>query len=593
MTPDLNETVTFTGPPGIIFVSCGSNVCSSSSNWTGVARLIVSATQTGTFTIQAAFGGATQSVTFTVLPHTVQLNIISAPSGTVSVGLSTAVPFTVQLLQDGTIPITGQWVSLAGQAGSVGLGACSLGLACELLTDGNGMASTTVTPLRAGLINLSATYAPYTVATSFTAVGAGETMTILQQPTPTIFVGDTVYFGVQLLGPGGFAPVVGDLVLFDIASGSFGFSDSGTPSPSQMTDGNGDAFEVGVAVAAGPITVIASDGVASQTMNFIAIARPDVVQIVSAPASGTIAGIAASTPFAVQVFADDGVTPLASRSVTISVTSGAASFAGCGGAATCQIVTDAQGMISTSVTPLSAGMITLQATEGGVQQSVSFTAVPGAAPQLSVVSLNPATYIAAGATISLPLNAVALDNSSPAQSQGVQWTLAGGFAAAATNTVTNSSGITSETSILGPLAAGDHAIATACAWGSVCAEFDGFGVALSSEAITVVSGNAQSVSGGTPLAPVVIAVVDAAGHPVAAAAVSIYQTATAFDAACPATGRCAAAAILATQATVVQSGIDGTITVTPLVVPGTATQTELAFSVGTQGFATVVAVAQP
>ena len=109
----------------------------------------------------------------------------------------------------------------------------------------------------------------------------------------------------------------------------------------------------------------------------------------------------------------------------------------------------------------------------------------------------------------------------------------------------------------------------------------------------MVSGAAQSVTGGAPLAPVVIAVVDASGHPVAAAAVSIYQTASAFDAACPSTGRCPAAATLATQATEAISGIDGTITVAPLVVPGAATQTEIAFSAGTQGFATVVVTSQP
>jgi hypothetical protein len=87
--------------------------------------------------------------------------------------------------------------------------------------------------------------------------------------------------------------------------------------------------------------------------------------------------------------------------------------------------------------------------------------------------------------------------------------------------------------------------------------------------------------------------VDVAGHPVAAAPVSVYQTVTSFDAACPARGRCPAAPVLATQATVEVSGIDGTVAVTPLVVSGQATQTEIAFSVGTQGFATVVETAQP
>lgn len=594
VTPDYNQTVTFSGPAGVVFPVCGTNVCSSSTGWSGTATILVYATQAGTFTIQATFGAATQSVTFSVVPHTIQLNIVSAPTGNNPVGISTTVPFSAQLLQDGAIPLSFVEISLSGQVGAVGLDACPGSQACRMQTDSNGMISTTVTPLRPGVITLSAVYPPYTVTTSFTAVGVGETMTILQQPPSTIFVGDPVTIEVQMMGPGGLSPMVGDLVEFTITNGPFGFSDWSSPSPARQADSNGDAFEYGSAWAAGPIAIAISDGVASQTLNFIAIARPDVMNVVSAPTSGGTAGVAAAVPFSVQVLAHDGVTPLAGRSVTVSVTSGAASFAGCNGAATCQIVTDAQGMISTAVTPLAAGTITLLAWEGGVQQSVSFTAIPGVSPpQLSVVALSLTTYIAAGATISLPLTAVVTYNALAAASEGVQWTLASGFAAAATNTVTNSSGITSEPAILGPIAAGAHAIATACAWGNVCGQFDGFGVAASAEAIQVISGAAQSVTGGAPLAPVVIAVVDAAGHPVAAAAVSIYQTASAFDGACPATGRCPALATLATRATVLTSAIDGTVTVVPLVVPGTATQTEIAFSVGTQGFATVVVTSQP
>ena len=86
----------------------------------------------------------------------------------------------------------------------------------------------------------------------------------------------------------------------------------------------------------------------------------------------------------------------------------------------------------------------------------------------------------------------------------------------------------------------------------------------------------------------VVLVQDGAGHPVAAAPVSIYQTVTALDATCPVTGRCPAAPILASQASVAVSGLDGTVTIEPLTVPGTTTQTEIAVSVGTAGFATTV-----
>ncbi len=109
VTPDFNQTVTFTGPAGVVFTDCGSNVCPSSTGWSGTATQLVYTTQTGTFTIQAAFGGVTQSVTFAVVPHLIQLNIISAPSGNNPVGISATVPFTAQLLQDGGVPYLATW----------------------------------------------------------------------------------------------------------------------------------------------------------------------------------------------------------------------------------------------------------------------------------------------------------------------------------------------------------------------------------------------------------------------------------------------------------------------------------------------------
>jgi hypothetical protein len=93
--------------------------------------------------------------------------------------------------------------------------------------------------------------------------------------------------------------------------------------------------------------------------------------------------------------------------------------------------------------------------------------------------------------------------------------------------------------------------------------------------------------------PVVVLVEDLAGHPVAAAPVNIYQTATALDAVCPARGRCPAAAVLASQATVATSALDGTVTFVPLSVPGAAAQTEIAVSAGSAAFATATLTSQP
>ena len=594
VTRDVNQLVTFSGPAGVVFYPCASNVCTITTGWGGVASVGVHATQVGVFAIQAIYAGVSQTATFAVVPHSVQLKILTVPEANAVAGSFAATPFSVQLLQDGITPISGVDVALGGATGDVGLGACVwYAPQCRWATDSNGIISTTIMPLRPGLITLTATYSSVVASASFTAVGVGRTMTVLAQPPTTIWVGDTVNFGVQVFTPGGINPLASDQVQYTII-GPFGWSDWSTTTVTRQADGNGVSLEVGSAWAAGAITVTASDGVVSQTFQFTAMARPDIVAIVSAPASGSVSGTQASSPLTAQILLQDGVTAAVSRTVAVSVTTGAASFAACGGAGICQLVTDANGMVTTLVTPLSSGLITLSVSEGGVSQSVSFTALsPVVPPQLSVTALNPAIYIAADATISLPLSVVALYNGSPASAQGVQWATSSGFATATTSTVTNSGGSSSDPVFLGPIAAGGDAIATACAWGNICARFDGFGVSPANQAIALVSGAQQSVSAGVAFSPVVVRVVDVAGHPVAAAPVSVYQSVTSFDAACPDRGRCPAVSVLATQATVEVSGIDGTVAVTPLVVSGQATQTEIAFSVGTQGFATVVETAQP
>ena len=326
------------------------------------------ATQTGVFTIQAAFGGVTQTVTFTMIPHTVQLSVVSIPTVPIAKWEQwRRHRLAVQLLQDGTgTPISGVDIGIGGAQGEVSLLGCQWGVAvCRATTDNNGMVSMTVMPLVPGQIALSATYVPQTVTATFTAVGVqGKTMTIVRccsRRRPCLSA-TRWSLSMQVLGPGGLLPMQGDNVEYAILSGPFGWSDWSATRVNRQADGNGEVFEYGSAWAAGPITVLVSDGTVSQTFNFTAVARPDVVQVISAPASGSVgAGTAASTPFAVQVLMHDGVTPLAQRTVTISVTNGAGSLAACGGAASCQIVTDAQGMISTMVTPLSVGTITLSA----------------------------------------------------------------------------------------------------------------------------------------------------------------------------------------------------------------------------------------
>lgn len=103
-------------------------------------------------------GGTTQMTAALAYAAPVpSLNLITAPSGTVAVGQATAVPFTVQALQgDGVTPIAGQQITFAVTSGSVQFNACGAAT-CILLTDASGYATTTITPLAAGTIVVTAT----------------------------------------------------------------------------------------------------------------------------------------------------------------------------------------------------------------------------------------------------------------------------------------------------------------------------------------------------------------------------------------------------------------------------------------------------
>ena len=100
---------------------------------------------------------------------------------------------------------------------------------------------------------------------------------------------------------------------------------------------------------------------------------PNAMILVSAPAGSLPVGSVAAVPMAVRLVMKDGVTPVPGAAVVFSAAAGSASFGACG-AAVCTVLTDATGLASSAVTPLTAGTITVQAAAGALVQSVSFTA---------------------------------------------------------------------------------------------------------------------------------------------------------------------------------------------------------------------------
>lgn len=116
------------------------------------------------------------------------LALVSAPSGTIFTRTTAATPLTVQALQaDGFTPIAGQTITFTVTAGQALLGACNATV-CVMATDALGRASTTMAPLAAGRVTLSAASAVGTQSASFTAIERIQTITTVN-PTQYIAAG--------------------------------------------------------------------------------------------------------------------------------------------------------------------------------------------------------------------------------------------------------------------------------------------------------------------------------------------------------------------------------------------------------------------
>jgi hypothetical protein len=292
----------------------------------------------------------------------------------------------------------------------------------------------------------------------------------------------------------------------------------------------------------------------------------------------------------VQVLKGDGITPVVGEVVTFTASAGTAQFAACG-AASCTVSTNAQGIAATLVTPQTAGAISLQATGIDGTASASFTALVRIR---TTTAVQPVEYIAAGATVTWAPQVSVLDNFASTIGALIDWkAVSGPVAVSPGQSQVNSQGIASTVAMVGPLVSGAQAALTGCAWASTCATFTTQGVDPAEFQLVVVSGAGQNVSAGSNLVPVVVQVVDSAFHPVAGAAVQIYQTVDAWQPPCPDRGRCPIAPIIASSQSTLTSDAYGILTVSPEQLSGVAGTTNLAAAAGTQGFLSLTLEKQP
>ena len=185
------------------------------------------------------------------------------------------------------------------------------------------------------------------------------------------------------------------------------------------------------------VTDLSTGGTTVMAQSLSYTAPAPVLSLVSAPSGLVPLGQAASTPFAVKVLSSAGVTPVVGEVVTFTATSGSVQFAA-SGAGSCTVSTDANGMASTLVTPLSVGAIELQA--AGVDGTVSASFAAAARIQ-TVAAVQAIEYVAAGSTVAWTPQVSVADNFSSTAGLPVSWQAASGAVSATpANSQVNSQG---------------------------------------------------------------------------------------------------------------------------------------------------------
>jgi hypothetical protein len=316
----------------------------------------------------------------------------------------------------------------------------------------------------------------------------------------------------------------------------------------------------------------------------------DTMKLVSAPVS-LDTGVVSGTPFAVRVYASDGIAPISGASVKLTV-SGVAALTACGNASSCIVTTDTTGLAQTAVTGTAIGVAVLTATEMSGGANVSVTIID-ANPIRAVTAASPVRYVAAGASV-LWTDAIAVTQDGLAVANvPVSWSTTTGLSLATSQTMTDATGTASIDVQTNALAADTTTVVTGCAWSTICASITAYGVAAPLWTAAIASGAGQSVNKTQTLTPVTLQITDGSGHPLQGATVQVYQTVDAWEGVCPAHGACPSAPVLTKATTTATSDANGNITVTPLQVPGVPQVVNLAASTGTQGFVSLSLVVAP
>ncbi|MGA7521625.1 MAG: IPT/TIG domain-containing protein [Acidobacteriaceae bacterium] len=294
----------------------------------------------------------------------------------------------------------------------------------------------------------------------------------------------------------------------------------------------------------------------------------DVISIVTAPLGSVPTGV--PQLFTVRALDVGSQTPAVGVTVTWSVTEGTASL-GCG-QSSCSVVTGGDGTATLAVTANGASLAQITASlTNGSSVIAEFT---GAVPP-GIAALTPPLYLALGATMQWPIQAMVVSPSgAPVTGQSVVWSSGGaGVNLALSQTTSGSNGIAQDQLTAGPFSASVAATATACLPNSSsCATFTVIPVDPGTAVLAAWSGTVQYISRSESFAPVTLLVRDAFGHPLAGATVTIAERLVGWTAPCQSDESCVTGPTLGEQVVQATSGLDGTVTITPIAPNGQASQ---------------------
>ncbi len=292
----------------------------------------------------------------------------------------------------------------------------------------------------------------------------------------------------------------------------------------------------------------------------------DALTLVTAPSNT----VPISTPISFTVTAlGSDLTTAGYVTVIYTVTSGSATL-GCG-LPVCSVVATGDGRATMSViaTDSKWSIVTASLTNGSSLQAHFAGGTP---PVLS--SLSGPLSLAAGATFTWTVQALVLANGVAEAGQSVAWqtSVSGIVSLGSTAALTNSAGIATWTLTVGPLAEGQTAAIGACLNGTnQCIAYTAFGARSEYAYLQPISGTNQSLSTFAAPAPIALRLFDMDGNPMAGGAVALYQALYAWAPTCAPHTVCAPGALLAAQTATATSAVDGSVTFSPVTIPGAAT----------------------